>query len=83
MASEDQITNIDPNWQGEFNLDDCKEENFTPDLNDIDRRIWAGVGVRLIHMPTGLSVRAYGSQDIAENRKRAERALKKRVMARP
>ena len=66
-------------WEGEFDETDCEEELFTPDLPDEVRPAWIDVGVRLMHIPTGLSVQVYSAPNQAENRIRATRALKHRV----
>lgn len=75
-------TTEESGWQGEFSLDDCKEELITPDLPDEQRIGRINSGVRLTHTPTGLSVQTYSSAEREENRKRAQRALKKRVESR-
>jgi hypothetical protein len=68
-------------WDGVFREEDCKDEPYTPDVGDPEVR--KGLGVRLTHIPTELSVLTYGSMDREENYRRAVRALKKRVGAHP
>jgi hypothetical protein len=82
-AVEAVLKQCDPNnvWDGTFRAEDCEAEPYTPDLPDADNKR-KGIGVKLTHIPTGMSVLTYGSEDRDENYKRAMRALKNRVEAR-
>jgi len=70
-------------WRGEFDINDCEERAFTPDVTDDTlRRAFANAACELVHKPSGMSVIAQGAMDYAENRKRAERALRNRMASR-
>ena len=67
-------------WRGEFNLDDCEVEYFTPDLLEPERRsAFANAGVTVTHKPSGMSVTSQGSMDKEINHSRAVAALKQRI----
>lgn len=63
-------------WDGRFDLAQCDEETYTPDLPDEMRPGRVGTGVKLTHRPTGESAQSHSSADQDENRRRAQRALK-------
>lgn len=67
-------------WKGKFSLDDCEEKFVEPDLPpEMGVKREPNAGIIVTHKPTGMSVEAYGAPTRDENRKRAQRALKKRV----
>lgn len=82
-AAVQDILNMCPQpveaWDGEFRQEDCEEVRFTPDVPEEIRAGRINTGVKLTHRHSGLSVEAYSSANVNNNRLRATRALKQRV----
>lgn len=60
-------------WDGEFRIEDCDIEQYTPDAPPgVDR---TGVGCRITHRHTGKVVEAHQKPEFQLNKQTAQRAL--------
>jgi hypothetical protein len=66
-------------WDGQFRIEDCLIEYYTPDVPEGLRPFRLNTGVRATHKPTGTSAEMHQSDDVEVNKARVIRYLRTRV----